>query len=156
MSTERKVLMRTLRRIAAGLALAAALVTTVAGCDKKVPATVGYCSVISGSLPITGGTVIGQATMVCLRHPENFSVAAYVEFLHGTRWVTHHAAVSTQSPPAGSVRGITYRVRTECIKKTRVRVLLTIKATFGATRHVANVLYPGKLGKTTGNCDTTR
>ena len=129
------------------------LTTAVAGCKTQVPATIGYCTIIHGDMVVTGGRTIAAATMVCARKPEDFAIGAQVQFQHGRNWAMYTHAVSTQAPPAGDVLGKAYVIRTGCLKKTRVRLLLTIRATFGIHRNTWEGYFPSKSGIRTGNCD---
>jgi hypothetical protein len=126
----------------------------LSGCTEKVPATFGYCTVIQGLLVITGGRTVGEVRVVCQRRPEHFSAAAQIQFLHGRHWAMYHMVTSTHAPPAGDVVGAVYRFTTGCLKRTRLRVLLTFRATFGLHRTLKEILYPSTRGIPTRNCDT--
>ncbi len=147
------------RFIAAPLA-ALTLAASVAGCNEKVPVAVGHCTMISGSMVITGHRTIGTATLVCSRHIDDFVISAEVQFLVKRAgglfytWGTYDKVSSRTAPPAGDVRGRTYRVATGCLEHSRVRMIITIRTVSGLNRVTKSITYPTILGRTTGNCDS--
>lgn len=148
-------------RLAALLAVPAVLLASLslaapaqaAAARPPVPVQVGYCTLTAASLTITGGRTIAHATVHCRRKPDEFRISIQVQFRKGRDWPMRAAAISESAPFAWDPLGRAYLIRTDCVKNTRVRASIVVRARFGLHRYIEGVRYPRSRGIRTGNCD---